>query len=89
MSTVLATARIDYQLKTEADSILMKMGLTSSEFIRICYAQLRNKHAIPFKISVDQDEPNEKLIQAMTDAENQKNLVSFDNVDDFMEWLDK
>lgn len=58
-------ARIEPALKTRAETILNRVGLTSAEAIRIFYKQICLKRGIPFDVSI----PNAKTQQAMKDAE--------------------
>ena len=56
MTTQVINARIDSKLKKETEAILARIGMTSSEFIRLCYTQVRNRRAIPFTLEADMNE---------------------------------
>lgn len=57
--------RIEPALKTKAETILNRIGLTSAEAIRIFYKQICLRRGIPFDVNI----PNQKTKQAMKDAE--------------------
>lgn len=47
-SKVEVTARIDPQIKAEAEAVLAQHGLSMAAFLRLSLAQLVKKRAIPF-----------------------------------------
>ena len=63
--TATVNARINPKLKTRAESILKRIGLTSAEAVRIFYTQICLNKGIPFEVKV----PNKKTIKAMKDAD--------------------
>lgn len=60
--------RIAPELKTKAELILNKVGLTSAEAIRLFYKQICLNKGLPFEVKI----PNEKTIKAMRDADRGK-----------------
>jgi len=65
-------ARIDEDLKNEAESILGRLGLSTAEAIRLFLSQVRLRKGIPFGIRLEEDNsdilmPVEKR-QAMLDS---------------------
>lgn len=86
MTTV--QARIDENLKLQADYIFKSMGMNISTAINIFFQQVVNQKKLPFEI-VAGDIPNAETIQAMQDTLNNKNLHGpFKSVDDMLEDLD-
>ncbi len=79
---------IDENLKAEAEAVLSNLGLSTSEAVRLFFAQVRNTRSIPFPLKAA-EEPNEELIQAMKETMERKNLMSFGSTSEFLEWLDK
>jgi DNA-damage-inducible protein J len=57
--------RINPALKSKAESILHKIGLTSAEAVRLFYTQVCLNKGIPFKVNI----PNKTTIKAMKDAD--------------------
>lgn len=57
MSTTPVYARIDTDLKNEAESILEKLGITPTSAISMFYKQLVLKNGMPFDLSLDDHKP--------------------------------
>lgn len=60
--------RIEPKLKTQAEAILHKVGLTSAEAVRLFYMQVCLHKGLPFEVRI----PNKKTMKAMQDAGNRK-----------------
>ena len=75
--------RIEPELKTKAEEILAKIGLTSAEAIRIFYKQVCLNKGLPFEVKI----PNRKTRNAMRDAESGKTHKA-ENVRDIFDELD-
>lgn len=60
--------RIEPRLKTQAEAILHKVGLTSAEAVRLFYKQVCLHNGLPFDVKI----PNKETIKAMHDADNRK-----------------
>jgi DNA-damage-inducible protein J len=65
-ATAFVRARIDEHLKDEAAKVLVEMGLTVSDAIRITLTRIAKDHALPFDLKV----PNAAMEEsrAMTNA---------------------
>ncbi|MDR1011382.1 MAG: type II toxin-antitoxin system RelB/DinJ family antitoxin [Opitutaceae bacterium] len=48
-------ARVDEQLKNDAESILAQLGLTTAESIRLFLSQVRLRKGIPFDLRLEPD----------------------------------
>ena len=68
MANDTVTARIDPELKSEAEGILNAIGLKTSEAIRLFLQQCVNSGGLPFQPHVKQ--PNTKTLAAMKELEN-------------------
>ena len=75
-------ARIDSEVKEEANAVLAAMGLTISDAVRLMLTRVAREHALPFDPLI----PNPKTIEAMKEARRGQ-LQSFDSVDDLMDDL--
>ena len=76
--TVSVNARIDPDLKQDAEAILDKLGLTSSNIIAMLYNQIVLHRGIPFEIKLpelsahilSEDQFNEELEKGLADVDN-------------------
>lgn len=57
-------ARIDPQLKAEAEMVLSELGLTPTSAITLYYQQIAKSRGIPFELSL----PDAATIRALDDA---------------------
>lgn len=60
------SARVEYDIKTEAEDILQKLGIPVSVVINSLYRQIIYKHGVPFSLTIPQ-EP--RTIDTMSDTE--------------------
>ena len=58
-------ARIDPDLKSQAEAILGHLGLNPSEAIRLFYTQIALSEGLPFEVKI----PNATTIKAIRDAD--------------------
>lgn len=72
-------ARISEQTKRKAESIFNKVGITTSEAIRLFLSQVVLQKAIPFSINI----PNEDTVLAMEEVEKKK-TKKIDNLSDLL-----
>ncbi len=78
------SARIDPDIKENAEHIFKELGLTTSQAITLFYKQVDIQHGLPFEVKI----PNKPTLKAIKDAETKNNLQSFKNVDDLFEDLE-
>ncbi len=78
-ANALVQARIDSEVKDEANVVLAAMGLTISDAVRLMLTRVAREHALPFDPLI----PNPKTIEAMKEARRGQ-LQSFDSVGDLM-----
>jgi DNA-damage-inducible protein J len=74
--------RIEPMLKTQAETILHKVGLTSAEAVRLFYMQVCLHKGLPFEVKI----PNKETMKAMQDADKRKTRKA-KSVDDLFEDL--
>jgi DNA-damage-inducible protein J len=72
-------ARVEPGLKREAEAVLKKIGLTSSEAITLFLTQVKLNKGLPFAVRV----PNKQTRQAIRDAREGKNVEEFESVADW------
>ena len=75
--------RIEPKLKTRAETILRKVGLTSAEAVRLFYMQVCLNNGLPFEVKI----PNKKTITAMHNADKRKTHKA-KNVDELFKDLE-
>lgn len=74
--------RLDPELKSEAEDVLTKLGLSSTEFVRMALRQLVMRKGLPFEARI----PNKETIAAFN--ENLENLPRFTNAAELFKYLD-
>ncbi len=77
MSSTIIHTRMKAQLKKEVEKVLSQLGLTMSEAIRLYFAQIAHKKAIPFSIDLELDDKKENYIR----VENVNDLKTLMNLD--------
>jgi len=75
-------ARVEPRLKRDAEAVLKKIGLTSSEAITLFLTQVRLTNGLPFPVRV----PNEETKRALRDARARRGLETFESAS---EWAKK
>ena len=79
IKTAIVRARIDPKLKKKAEKILHNLGMSSTQYINLAFKQLEIKQGIPFDLHI----PNRTTSKAIEEANKNKNLNTYDDVDDF------
>lgn len=62
--TAVISARIDPELKRNAEQIFRELGLTTSQAIALFYKQVALQRGLPFRVKI----PNEVTKKALEDA---------------------
>lgn len=81
MRTAQLNVRTDPKVKSEAASILKKIGMTTSEAINLFLHRIVMEKGIPFDVKI----PNEETIKAMEDIEKGRDLESAKTVDEMFD----
>lgn len=71
-------ARVEPELKREAESVLSDLGLSATEAITLFYRQIALHRGIPFAVKM----PNAATVEAMRQAESGEGLTEFADLDD-------
>ena len=79
--TGMIRARVAPELKAEAERVLAKIGLSSSDAIRMFYCQVALRKGLPFEVDI----PNATTRKALRDAEAGRNMTDYANVDEMFE----
>lgn len=75
--TAMIRARVEPELKVEAESVLEALGLSPTEAITLFYKQVTLRRGLPFAVKV----PNRATRAALRDAEAGKNLKRWKSLD--------
>ena len=75
-------ARVEPELKRDAEAVLRKIGLTSSEAITLFLTQVKLTNGLPFPLRV----PNRRTRQAIQEAHKGENVETFGSA---AEWAKK
>lgn len=78
------SARIDPDIKHNAEQVFKELGLTSSQAITLFYKQVEFQQGLPFEVRI----PNKTTQQALEDARTRRNLKNFENIDNLLEDLE-
>lgn len=81
--TAVISAKMDPNLKRNAERILKKLGLTPVQAITLFYRQVELERGLPFSIRI----PNENTRQALEEARRRQNLETFNTLDDLFKDL--
>jgi DNA-damage-inducible protein J len=71
MKSATIRARIEPELKTNVENILVSLGLNTSDAITIFYKQIELHNGLPFKVEI----PNAETIEALKNASTKQNLT--------------
>jgi DNA-damage-inducible protein J len=71
-------ARVEPELKREAEAVLKALGLNASEAITLFYRQVALRRGLPFEIKL----PNETTRAAMRDALEGKDVTEWSDLDE-------
>lgn len=77
--TAYLNVRIEPDLKSSVEKILDKIGVSTSEAISLFFSQIKMQKGIPFEAKV----PNRKTQKAMREAKENKNMKSYNSVEEF------
>ena len=76
-------ARIEPDLKTDAEKILKKLGLSTTEAINLFLSQIRLHKGLPFEIKI----PNKTTLETFRKTDEGKELVKCKDAEDMFKKL--
>ena len=77
------SARIDPDLKQNAESVFEDLGLTASQAITLFYKQVEMAQGLPFPVRL----PSAMTVEALRQAQDRRELATFNTIDDLIEDL--
>ena len=78
-------ARVEPQLKVNAEHILSELGITPTQAITMLYSRIVREHEWPLELKI----PNAKTARAIREARKGKGVTICKNVDDLFKKLKK
>ncbi len=84
MKTAVVHSRIQPEIKEQAEGILLRLGLSPTEAIRMFYTQIALRNGLPFDVSI----PNEVTIKALEDSRKGRDLERFETTEKLFESWD-
>jgi DNA-damage-inducible protein J len=81
--TAVISARIDPELKHDAEGVFKELGLTATQAITLFYKQVELERGLPFLVRV----PNDVTVEALEQARTRQGLESFNTLEDLLEDL--
>ena len=76
--TDMIRARVEPELKHEAEEVFSALGLSPTEAIRLFYKQVALHHGLPFEVRI----PNAETRDAMRQAREREGIVEYASLDD-------
>lgn len=73
-------ARVDPDVKRDAEEVFSTLGLSAPEAIRLFYRQVALYQGLPFSVSI----PNAETREAIRQAQTGEGLIHYRSVDDLM-----
>ena len=81
--TAMITTRVEPDLKADAEKVLSKLGISTTEAINLFLSQVRLRKGLPFDVKI----PNKTTLKAMKDAEEGRNLTECEDAEDMFRRL--
>ena len=71
-------ARVEPDLKVQAERVLRELGLSATEAITLFYKQVVLRQGVPFDVSI----PNAETVEALRQAQVPDELTEYSSLDD-------
>lgn len=81
--TAVISARIDPELKHDAEKVFRELGLTATQAITLFYKSVELERGLPFAVRV----PNDATVEALEQSRTRQGLESFNTLDELFEDL--
>lgn len=76
--TAMIRARVEPELKREAESLFLELGMSATEAITLFYRQVTMHRGLPFDVRV----PNEETLEALRDAREGRNIKEYASLEE-------
>ena len=81
--TATIRARIDPDLKENAEHVFRRLGLTTTQAITLFYKQVELRNGLPFEVAI----PNETTYRTFVDTDAERDLIVCEDADDMFRKL--
>ena len=71
-------ARVEPDLKVQAERVLRELGLSATEAITLFYKQVVLRQAVPFDVSI----PNAETVEALRQAQKPDELTEYSGLEE-------
>jgi DNA-damage-inducible protein J len=85
MKTAVVHARMEPQIKRQAEGVLHDLGLSPTEAIRIFYRLITLRRGLPFAVAM----PNERTAATLKKSRNGEDVEEFESLDAMFESWEK
>lgn len=85
MKTAVIHARIEPQVKSQAENVLNSLGISPTDAIRIFYRQIMLCRGLPFAVVI----PNAQTAATLAKSRRGEDVETFDTLDDLFESWEK
>ena len=82
--TEMIRARVEPELKRQAEELFSSLGLSTTEAITLFYKQVTLHQALPFAVRM----PNAETVEALEQARDREGLTEYSSLDDLRVSLD-
>ncbi len=82
--TEMIRARVEPELKREAEDLFSALGLSTTEAITLFYRQVTLHQGLPFAVRI----PNEETVEALEQARNRVGLTEYGSLDELRASID-
>ena len=82
--TEMIRARVEPELKREAENLFSALGLSTTEAITLFYRQVTLHQGLPFAVRI----PNEETVEALEQARNREGLTEYSSLDELKASVD-
>ena len=82
--TEMIRARVEPELKREAENLFSVLGISTTEAITLFYKQVTLHQGLPFAVRV----PNEETVEALKQARNREGLTEYGSLDELRASVD-
>ena len=78
--TAMITARVEPELKVNAEKVLKRLGISTTEAISLFLSQIRLQRGLPFEVKI----PNKTTLETFRKTDEGKELNEYKSVDAFV-----